>query len=1005
MPGPSLNVNTIVRAGAGAGKTTRLIKTIFDFCAEFKEKNSRFPRLIVCTFTRKATKELRERLMQKALLSGDWDFVRFVASNQLHISTIHGVLLKYLSHFGYRLGLDPRFRFVDGAQVMHTAKDIVRSVLNSESLTPDQRAHILETFEIKGLAELAIKSFEFSGLFPHLKMHGEESLKNLLSEEIISVIAELSRLREGLEKYVGERPIIGEVSQWLNKQTKVLKNYADEQIKLQDVLTSLATLPKFQISAKKPFPSDDLLGKVREVIKEIRASWDTPAYDFQSFYQVGQTLSAAEECIKLFREKFLAHKLNTGELEISDLEVLSMELLRKHPETMGLFSLDWDFWMIDEYQDTSPIQVELINKLKGKSASFVVGDPQQSIYLFRGARSEVFIAGEKAVRDSNGLHDVLDVNHRSRPELVAFFNEVFVRDGNKFFTAKASKPAGAAKLADVRLLMSDRDESGYIPLIAEVNLLVESGIAPENIAILARQKKSLKQAAKALMDAKIPCLMHSAGAFYERREILDALSLLRFLLNPHDNTNFIDLIRSPWFKVEDLKILESLANKKCFSFWSEVMSQPLFEPLNKLLLERDRFSITEVFRRALIDNGFFDFSHYLDLSGRREANLWKLVNDLEQAARQPGFNFLNFAQQKLRELNLDYSEDEDATAAKQGNRVNLMTVHQSKGLQFEHVIVLDIDKAIKSGGHRGRMGSFDEEKGFVSFPIYNRSTAKNERTLGDITCQNAMRVRELEESARVFYVAVTRAINGLTIIGGLEPKEDSWQRLIPFNFESGEHSGNGYCYVVEYGPWTKSDFKVPSAEIVKNISPVTLPETSMFEKISVTNLVKGSRQNKERPKVLLKSLQNSIQTSRRGVLMHQLLESVKYQGIDAGLTMAESYFPETPNEARAALNWVFELKDPDMKQILETGFAEWGFQFRHGSQIIDGQIDLWGRANAKVWILDYKTGSSVYADRAFSQLTWYAKALRAYGITDKIQMAVMYPFEKSFVTQTYTENF
>src|ERR1700712_3645685 len=102
-PSPQLNLE-IVRAGAGAGKTTRLTRQVLDVVAEFLRTEKRFPHLVVTTFTRKATQELRERLMLEAVSHGDFALLEYVSSkSHLSISTIHGVLSLFLSRFASHL--------------------------------------------------------------------------------------------------------------------------------------------------------------------------------------------------------------------------------------------------------------------------------------------------------------------------------------------------------------------------------------------------------------------------------------------------------------------------------------------------------------------------------------------------------------------------------------------------------------------------------------------------------------------------------------------------------------------------------------------------------------------------------------------------------------------------------------------------------------------------------------------------------------------------------------
>jgi ATP-dependent helicase/nuclease subunit A len=387
---------------------------------------------------------------------------------------------------------------------------------------------------------------------------------------------------------------------------------------------------------------------------------------------------------------------------------------------------------------------------------------------------------------------------------------------------------------------------------------------------------------------------------------------LRFLLNPHDNINFFELLRSPWFYVPDQKIIENFGGKKSFSFWSEVSEHPDFSQLKTYLEWRETSSITEVFRRALVEVGFFDYSHVLDVTGRREANLWKLVNDLEQATRQPGFSFLDFSRQKMHEITLEVKEDQDAVSARESHRINLMTVHQSKGLQFEHVIVLDIDAAPSAGNNR-RPWSFDEENGRVSFPVYLPEIGEAKKTLGDIHCQRITEQREQEEFARIFYVAVTRAVQSLVLIGREKTHEKSWQNLLALN-----NNETGFKYSLERGPWNV----LPVAQIheVKKseLKKLAVGETVKIEKLSVSQLVEREIGKKTFAKTKNANLLESLEISNRGILLHRVFESVKYQGLAAGLEVIDSFFGDQRDQLAAikeSLAWAYDLKNPNLADI------------------------------------------------------------------------------------------
>ena len=116
------------------------------------------------------------------------------------------------------------------------------------------------------------------------------------------------------------------------------------------------------------------------------------------------------------------YKRRTGELTLADLDSLALQIIEKFPDSAEEFSSTWDYFMLDEYQDTSPLQVKILNAIIRDKTCFVVGDPQQSIYLFRGARSEVFEKKQTEMQQSGAQVDFLETNYRSEPTLMNFIN-------------------------------------------------------------------------------------------------------------------------------------------------------------------------------------------------------------------------------------------------------------------------------------------------------------------------------------------------------------------------------------------------------------------------------------------------------------------------------------------------------------------------------------------------------------------------------------------------------
>ena len=124
--------------------------------------------------------------------------------------------------------------------------------------------------------------------------------------------------------------------------------------------------------------------------------------------------------------------------------------------------------------------------------------------------------------------------------------------------------------------------------------------------------------------------------------------------------------------------------------------------------------------------------------------------------------------------------------------------------------------------------------------------------------------------------------------------------------------------------------------------------------------------------------------------------------------IARWFVESEQEEAREALHWLLALREPNLAAILVSGEVEWSFTFLRGEYAIDGQIDLWGRdLEGRLWVVDYKTGSATYKDKALRQLKYYAEALVASGqarADETIYLTALYPFSKEVFTETVVLN-
>lgn len=964
MSGPTSELSSeIVRAGAGAGKTYYLVHKVLQLGRDFEKQHGRKPRIVVTTFTRKATEELRERLIRAAAEQQSLDMLEYVSSRSLvWISTIHGVLNLMLKKLGPLLDVDSGFKLVDDAQIETMARKTLRDIL----VQKPEALELLEIFPMHRLTRMLLAFYEAQSEDPAVQPHNKESLTQCLLETIKWEAEALLPVLNAMEPVVMDRS--DKWQEYIFIWAKLLETA--QQVKTLDEALALQNIetPR-QPSLKKDEKPEEVehWAKAHKNFKEFLKN--LKAEDFTEFEKV-YTLFA--DVGRDFSQSLMTRKKAVSLFSMSDLETLSLNSMRERPEELEHFAGEWDYWLIDEFQDTSPVQVELLKTLMKNQPRFLVGDPQQSIYLFRGARSEIFAASEIEFAEKGWQQKILPKNYRSRSELLLFFNQFFSKFSKQFRIMQPKDNSNTDETVAWQYKVADEEVEKQAMAAHIEFLLKQKKCSLSDICILGRTNQQLQDWAEALRQLGYPTQVHASSGFYQRREILDVSSFLQFLVNPHDNVNLIQLLRSPWFFIEDGE-LSSLIPKSTESFWLHLKTQthPSILRLHDYLKQAESDGYLFSTQKFLMDSGLVDFSHYHDSSGRRESNIWKWFELLWEESRKPGFQVVNFLKSGLQFLESEGdSEESDAVACLEPNRINMMTVHASKGLEFKHVILPGCSKAPRPP----KAKILTVEDGFFSFDL---------PVAGEMTSTPAVDIwrlrrkqKERQENERLLYVAMTRAIETIALIGTCDVKDGSWAEKIP-NLPNLKQ-------VDEFAEPTK--YSTEKSTRVQVRAPYSNVADLHTDTVSVTDLI----QQEQSKTADIESLQKAAQ----GVLLHKVLEALRQKPDLNREQLVRLWFQDPIDPILAALDWIENLARPPMKQLLSTGHSEWGFQLKIDSDILQGQIDLWGETEDAIWLIDYKSGKSRYIEKAFEQLRIYAQVLQKLNLGKPIHMVALYPFEQ-----------
>jgi|GEM_PF-786524 len=1008
MPGPASDValksglqfrsqfrSQFICAGAGAGKTTKLIETFLEFVKDFKSKNNCYPRVVMTTFTRKATQEVKERLLVSALENNEKDIFEYINKKSfVHISTIHGLLSVYLSQYAEKMKFPQEIKIIDSAQYSRVLKRQINTLLKKNSAYLE----LLESYTFLQLVDLAAEAIDFKA-----QSKNQSKNFNFVQQADLTMISKQKKkeIITGIDQVFS---LVQSVPDNWREYFTFLENVAGAlglgtEKDFFDLLEGGPSKPRWS-NVKPPFEP-----RAHAIIEDIKNNKLVDLFDTEDYIVKHQKLNLLFfTFISELAEVLDLYKRSTGELTIADLENFSLRLLENHPESVLDFSASWDYFMLDEYQDTSPLQVRILNQIIQDKPCFIVGDPQQSIYLFRGARSEVFEIKLAEMQKKKAEILFLETNYRSEPSLMNFINTHFANFSRQFkvMQPKAQKSTPKPLLAfDVFYI---KGKSQTDATLKQIESLIQQGVKAQDICVLSRNNKKLIEIAIKAKKVSLPVQLQAAAGFEAKREILDLIAFNKFLNNPHDDENLITLLRSPWFFVND-EIILNLAHSplaRSHSLWIALVNSsniiaknPICEKLIRFLNLFESIGALQATTQFITDTQFVLLSEFYDKTGKREANIFKYLMSLAQAEKSLGFSLGLFLDEQFQSLQSDLgSASVEAQPVVQPNCVSLMTVHAAKGLQFKHVVVVGFaDAPMLSSTPKI---SFDEASELFSLSVLNDQSTQHQASGWAAMIKAQFNERELQENERLLYVAMTRAIESLSLVAEIDkrvPSEKSWYQKSNWPLEFGEIQGAGYKAIslnYDEAPIENAQDQ-KSAQLGQTRAKFSENAEVSHQSDSVTELLAEKNQKTEQSRFDTQLV--NLQKAQKGSDLHRIFESLKYLSFDQ--LQKKLNIQEQKN-----VKYLLEQKALNLLEILQHGHNEWGFGLitigKFGRKLIQGQIDLWAELENEIHVLDYKTGSSVYSEKAFEQLAFYTLALaemKMISSSKKIIHSVVYPGE------------
>jgi ATP-dependent exoDNAse (exonuclease V) beta subunit len=721
-----------VSAGAGTGKTTVIVER---FCRAVCDRGLDVDSILVITYTERAAGELRARIRQRLRQLGRHDLARDL--DAAWISTIHGFCHRLLRAYPFQAGIDPRFRVLDDSQGRVLRGEAFRTALEEFCGDDPARLRLLAAYGASRLRKM------LTGVHETLRSSGLPLKFDLRSDrQLEERLAELAALAQGeLDQFLAGGPG-----------------------------------PESLLDLSELAPGAQL--------EEARRAVEAAALEALAARD-GEQL---QELLLAYDRAYGSAKDRESALDFADLQLFARELLRGHDEIRERESWRFRSLMIDEFQDTNRLECELIDLLAREDGElFFVGDEFQSIYRFRHADVEVFRERREQVAGVLALTH----NYRSRPEVLDVVNYLFAGDFGESFhpLTAAGRFADPAFGPAVELLVTDKDtykgtgthwrQAEARHIAARVRELVDSGEAePGEIVLLFAAGTDARVYEESLRALGLPTFRATGRDYYHQQQVVDLLAYLRLLHNRYDDEALVSVLASPFVGVSNdaLVLLRRAAPRR-----------PLFAGLEKGLPEgvstrdarlfqafKQRYdrlaaqasSLTlERLCEQIICAHDYDVAVLAQWDGRRRyANLRKLARLARSYEELRGPDVEGFVRFVAEQDAVGASELEAAAEEEGTDVIRLLTIHSAKGLEFKVVVVAD------AGRDYGRSDP-DEilclPDGRLGFRVAHPSSGKRLSTAEYEEVKEAEQHAEEAERLRLYYVAMTRAIDRLIVSGAV----------------------------------------------------------------------------------------------------------------------------------------------------------------------------------------------------------------------------------------------
>ena len=825
----ALAINTIksnvsLLAGAGSGKTYVLMKRFVQILRSDLSVNP--TNIVAITFTRKAADEIKGRVRQavsECVEQAQTDLERLRWQEHLQkvesapISTIHSLCSRILRDNPVETQLDPEFTILEDFEAQDFFKETLQQYLRKNIKENAALRRLVQTYGVNSFVnQVTALGDKLSELVrednlaePYLK--AKEELP-ALQQKLFAAVREVIEAREALGAKTKGRQTLTEAAGLLDEMQKQL-------LAPEPDCSLLDASGVVKVSCKA-------LAAELTNLKNLRQELNHVLLNAKGCDLVQDWLAVLQE----FYDCLSARKQENNVLFNDDLDLLAIEHLQKNEALRQKYQERYKYIMVDEFQDTNERQRQLIyllcgNKLDGKNNLFIVGDVKQSIYRFRHADVSVFNKVKEDIAQNAGQNLGMKTNFRSTQSIVESCNTAFCQlmdlpkeeiclehhDGANTGGAKVCLLQVPYKSKDDDLGAKEdkwQKEAEAIAAYLQQELpKVEPQLRPgASKAILLRAMTHCEILRQTLQGYGINCVVVKGKGFYEQQEVLDILNLLAALHNRYASLELAGALRSNYFGLDDATLTQL--------FWQTENDKPLWDVLQAVgsgelqlnlqpeqqalamhAAERLRslrqaaalMALTELFAQ-LWDELKPEFVLSQQENGPSKlANVKKLRRLAQQYCQTKQASLAEWLQ-NVKDLRASSSKEPAATV-QADDALQIMTIHNSKGLEFDLVILPQLDKSVKGDTASIKyLPGKEGEQGLLGIKVPDEQLQLQNSGIYELAKERD-KVLEEEEARRLLYVAMTRAQKQLLMVGtvaeeklpeaviGLPAAKGWWQQL------------------------------------------------------------------------------------------------------------------------------------------------------------------------------------------------------------------------------------